>query len=399
MASTDTLAIDSNLYPMVATALTKNMSKYKSMISRFMEKRQEPMYKMFPESRIPYGESDVKDLLTSLDLSLPDCMQAIAPAYFFQITDFNPRAAKSAVTEICTCIVKYFYIKKDKRNLELALIYMAFSGNFYPSIHFKYFKVVEPKQYPHVVNYVVNEYMDGKYEIKATGSLYGAVTGLVNKCMETYGDRLFGKKSMTDEDYVYFIQQLYTRMSSMINKCAGAYYECYHKKLYMTYQSDKIDGEGNDFRIAESDLSRAEMLAQKTMNILTTHDADFKTAKRASNERVKTTEIMAIINKTVHDKENLNMLQEFIRLKLVLYIRDTGKPNIDDPIGFMSYSITPSPNTTDKDKIREKELAIALLRANADSYTRRSTNPVVETMYRQALNTYIILQIIDAYKK
>lgn len=396
---TDTSAVDSNLYPMVSSALAKNMSKYKAMISKFMNKRQEPMYAMFPASRIAYGETDVKELLAALDLNLQECMQAIAPAYFFEIPDFNPRAVKSAVTEICACAVRYFYLKKDKRQLELALIYMAFSGNFYPSIHYKYFKVVEPRQYPHVVNYVVNEYMDGKYEIKATGSLIGAVTSLCNKLIETYGERLLSKKVMLDEDYVYFIQQMYTRVSSLVCKCANAYYECYHNKLYMTYQSDKIDGEGNEFRIAESDLSRAEMLAQKTMTILTTRDADFKTAKRSSNERVKTKEIMDLINKTVKNPDNLNKLQELIRLKLVLYMQDTGKPNIDDTIGFMSYAVTPSPNTANKDKLREKELTTELLASNADSYLRRSANKTTEILYRQSINTYIALMIIEAYKK
>jgi len=395
---TDTSAIDSNLYPKVANSLAKNGSKYKQMISRFMAKRQETMYQTFPASRIAYGETDINDLLNSLDLRLDEVMADISGAYFFEIPEFNPRAAKTAVTEISMCIIKYFYLKKDKRSLELALLYLAFSGNFYPSIHYKYFKVVEPRRYQHVVDYVINEYMDNKYEVKSTGSLVGAITNLCNKCMDTYGDRLFTKKPMLDEDYVYFIQQMYTRISSMINKCAGAYYECYNKKLYMTYQSDNVEDEDN-FRIAESDLSRAEMLTQKTMTYLTTHDADFKTAKRACNDRVKTTEIMDFMDKTTKSPDNLDKLRELIRLKLVLYMKDTGKPTIDDTIGFMTYSITPSPNTTDKDKLREKELTMEILRDNADSYRRRSQNPKVEVMYRQALNTYLTMIIIEAFKK
>lgn len=395
----NTSAIDTNLYPKVVSSLMKNMGKYNTMISRFMAIRADAMYDTFPSSRIPYGTRDVMDLYDALGLTEQEIMQSISDAYFFQIRDFNPRAAKNAVTCLCCCIIRYFYNKNDKKNIDLAMIYLAFSGNFYPSIHFSSFKVVEPKQYQHVVNYVVNEYMDGKYDIKAKGSLFGAINQTCSKCVETYGERLLKKKVMMDEDYVYFIQQLHTRIKSFMHNCAEAYYECYNKKLYMTYTSDNISEDAEKFRIAESDLSRAELLTQKTMSMLASHDVDYKTAKRSSNDRVKTDEIMDFMSKTIKDKDNIPKLQELIRLKLILYIKDSGKPTIDDTIGFVTYSITPSPNTVDKDKIREKELLTEILLNNADSYRKRSQNAKVEILYRQALNTYIALSIVDAFKK
>ena len=108
---------------------------------------------------------------------------------------------------------------------------------------------------------------------------------------------------------------------------------------------------------------------------------------------------MDFMSKTIKDKDNIPKLQELIRLKLILYIKDSGKPTIDDIIGFVTYSITPSPNTVDKDKIREKELLTEILLNNADSYRKRSQNAKVEILYRQALNTYIALSVVDAFKK
>ena len=119
------------------------------------------------------------------------------------------------------------------KEAELAVVHLSFSGKFYPSIHYKYFKIAEPKQYQHVVDYVVNQYMDSKFDIKAKGSLYGAMTQLCNTCISTYGDKFFTQKIMSDEDYVYWIQQVHTRIDSLIKNCASAYYECYQKKLYM----------------------------------------------------------------------------------------------------------------------------------------------------------------------
>lgn len=394
-----TSAIDKNLYPRVANALSKNLAKYKAMIGRFMSLRSESMYDTFPSSRILYGTRDIMELYDCLGLTESEVMQAIGSAYYFEIPEFNPRAAKDAVTCVLCCIVKYFYVKKDRKNLDMAMIYLAFSGKFYPSIHYSFFRVTEPKNYQHVVDYVVNQYMDGKYDIKAKGSLFGAINQICNKCLDTYGDRFFSQSEMPDEDYVYWIQQLHTRIKSFMNNCASAYYECYNKKLYMTYTSDNMSEDAASFRIAESDLSRAELLTQKTMALLTTRDADFKIAKRSSNDRVKTTEIMDFMTKTVKDKNNIPLLTELIRLKLILYIKDKGKPDISDTIGFVTYSITPSPNTVDKDKIREREVLTTILTNNSDSYKKRSANAKVEILYRQALNTYISLFIVEAYKK
>ena len=128
----NTSAIDTNLYPKVVSSLMKNMGKYNAMISRFMAIRADAMYDTFPSSRIPYGTRDVMDLYDALGLTEQEIMQAISDAYFFQIRDFNPRAAKNAVTCLCCCIIRYFYNKNDKKNLDLANIASDLMGKFQP---------------------------------------------------------------------------------------------------------------------------------------------------------------------------------------------------------------------------------------------------------------------------
>ena len=62
MATKNTNAIDSELYPKVSNLMSKNLSKYKAMISRFISKRQQALYDTFPSSRILYGTPDIEDL-------------------------------------------------------------------------------------------------------------------------------------------------------------------------------------------------------------------------------------------------------------------------------------------------------------------------------------------------
>lgn len=396
MASTNTNALDTILYSKVSNLMGKNLSKYKNMMSKFVQRRQEQLYDTFPASRILYGTKDVEELYEAVGITDMEIAQALSKTYYSSISSFNPRAAKSPVTVLCMAIVKYFYNKNDKKNLDLACMYMAFSGNFYPSIHYAFFPI-EPSQYRHVIDYVVNEYMDMRYDIKATGSLFGAVTNLCNTWIESYSKLLKGKTS--DEDYVYMIQQLHTRLKSMIKNCASAYYECYDKKLYMTYNSDNMSEDASEFRIAESDLSRAELLTQKTMNIINTTDVSYVNCKRASNDIIKTEELRAIIEEVVKNTDNLDKLQELVRLIIINYMHDCDKSTIDDPIGFLKYSTTAKPNSNDKNIIREKEIIESFLDENSASYRKRKSRLATKLAYNRAFKTYLVLTIIDAVKK
>lgn len=392
----NTNALDTILYPKVSSLMAKNLSKYKSMIGKFIQRRQQQIYDTFPASRMLYGTSDIEELYNAVGITANEIDAAIYKTYYASISNFNPRAAKSAVTVLCMCIVKYFYNKNDKKNLELACIYMAFSGNFYPSIHYAFFPI-EPSQYRHVIDYVVNEYMDMRYDIKATGSLFGAVNNLCGTWIESYTKLLKGKTS--DEDYVYMIQQLHTRLKSMIKNCATAYYECYDKKLYMTYSGDNMSEDASEFRIAESDLSRAELLTQKTMGIITTTDVSYINCKRASNDIIKTEELKSIIEEVVNNADNLDRLQELIRLIIINYMHDCNKSTIDDPIGFLKYSTTAKPNSNDKNINREKEIIEKFLDENSTSYRKRKSRLATKLSYNRAFKTYLVLTIIDAVKK
>lgn len=396
MATANTSAIDTLLYPKVSTLIGKNLAKYKAMIGRFLSKRQQALYDTFPSTRILYGQTDIDDLYTSIGITEKEIMDAVSKTYYYPISNFNPRAAKNPQTVLCMCIVKYFYSKNDRKNLDLACIYMAFSGNFYPSIHYAFFPI-EPSQYRHVIDYVVNEYMDMRYDIKATGSLFGAVNNLCNTWVDSYSKML--KSKTTDEDYVYMIQQLHTRLKSMIKNCASAYYECYEKKLYMTYSGDNITDNASEFRIAESDLSRAELLTQKTMSIITTTDVSYVNCKRASNNDIKTEELKSIIEEVVKNTDNLDRLQELIRLIIINYMHDCNKNTIDDPIGFLKYSTTAKPNSNDKNINREKEIIESFLDENSPSYRKRKSRLATKLSYNRAFKTYMVLTIIDAVKK
>ena len=136
-----------------------------------------------------------------------------------------------------------------QKELELATIYLSFSGKFYPSIHYSSFPKVEPNQYRHIMEYVVNNKLTNKFDLKIHGSVLGAVKSIGLTWINSYED-LF--KTSDDEDIVYLIQQLHNRIKSFMKNIATLYYETYdNKDSYLTYDSDNLDEDS--YRLADND--------------------------------------------------------------------------------------------------------------------------------------------------
>ena len=183
-------AILDNAYPLVNKSLSNSqqMSKYKANISKFINKRSTNLYDTVPCSRIVYGLEDETDYFKSLNINKRDIENTISKTYYAKIANFNPRAAKNPQTITSLCVVRYFYLKKDQKNLDLACMYLAFSGSMYPSAHYGSFPVVEPTEYRYVMEYVLNNVLTNKYDLKKEGSVIGAIRSVTNTWLDSYKD-------------------------------------------------------------------------------------------------------------------------------------------------------------------------------------------------------------------
>lgn len=390
----DTYAIQNEVYPLVQKSLEKNMTKYKAMLSRFIEKRSAKLYDTCPCDRIAYGKEDEDDLFNSLGIDYNDVVTAISHTYYYSIPNFNPRSAKGPVTVLGLCIIKYFIDKKDKQNTALACTYFSFTGQMYPSIHRGSFPI-EPTQYRHVMEYVINNNLNAKFNIRSEGSVVGAVRSICNTWVDTY-DKLFAGK-MSDYDAVYLIQQLHTRIKSFLINIASEYYAAYkNKDQYITYDSDNLDSQDN-YRIADNDALRAENTAGKAFNYLTTHDIDYRFCKTAADANVKTDEIKSIMQSVLDNKDNIDILMELIRIIIGSYYEQSKTKDVRD-ISFITFSIRAKPNTKNKNILRQREIVEKLLDENSPAYRKRKSRIVTKISYNKAILTYIVLIIHEANK-
>ena len=138
-----TNAVVSGVYPIIETAMSKNTAKYKKNLQVFIERRSKDMYDIAPYTRIPFGQNDIDEFFTAIGVKEEQIKECLTKAYFWNM-NFNPAAAKDPFTEAMMMVIRYFIIKNDSKNAEISAIYLAFSGKFYPSIHYSKFPTVQP---------------------------------------------------------------------------------------------------------------------------------------------------------------------------------------------------------------------------------------------------------------
>ena len=386
--STMTKAILTSGYPNVESNMKKNKNKYIKYVSEFINSRAEDLHASAPYRQIYFSEEDVAKLYQATDINQSIIMDSIQHTYYWDIANFNPRYAKDDCTITLMCIVRYFFLNNMKKELDLALINLSFSGKFYPSIWYRSFPKVAPKDY--IMDYVISNKLSNKYDIVKTGSVYLTVQNIAKTWLESYKDRF---KKFTDEDVTYMVQQLHNRIGSFMNNIASVYYEAYDNKEYITYDSDNVSDD--DYHMAASDSFKMNQIVQNTLNYINTHNVDQIACKRACNENVKIDELKSIIQNINNNPENMPLVKEYIELMVVTYFNQSEKKDVRN-IEFISFCVKPKPNTKDKYIIRQKEVLNQILLNNSEHFARRRSRVATEMAYYRAINVYYALVIQSA---
>jgi len=393
MPKVDIEVILKELYPKVKAKATPAMLKnFKKLMGDFIETRYIQLYDIAPCDRIVFSKEDELKFFTAIDISEEEVDDIIKKTYYGNISAFRPKAAKDPFTVLLLTFIRYLIlVDKDKKNIDLALIYISFSGKFYPSIHYGSYPTFTPSEYRHVMEYVVNNELSQKYDIKREGSIIKAVVSVAKTWMETYMDRI---KDFNDEDIVYLIQQLHNRISSFTHNIAEIYYDVYeNKKDYMTYDSDSMDEE--NYRLADSDSLMLERAVESTMIMLTSSNVDYARCKTAANGRVKTDELKGIIESILQDSKNIPLMRELVTSIIADYFTVSKTKDLKDQ-NFLATAMTAKPNSKNPRVERQKEILEEFLDVNSPAYRKKKNRLATKLAYNKSLHYYIILTIHKA---
>ena len=391
-----TEAVLKEIYPIIEKIMKERYIQWKKCMSDFIQSRSEDLFDIAPCERIYYTDRDRDLLYSSLNINPQTIREGLKHTYYWNKHPFKPQQAKDEISIICLCIVRYFSLQKNEKDLDLAMIYQSFSGKYYPSIHYGFFKTVAPSKYRHVMEYVVNHKLTQKYELKAAGSVIGAVKSL-NKTWEvTYRDMI---KSFDDEDVTYLIQQLHTRLKSFMKNIASLYYEAYKDKEYITYDKDSLPGEGDSgmYHLTSNDSFKLQQYVERTMEKINTSQVDYAICKQVSDNNVKTEEVKNILEAILNERDNLKKVKEMITLMIASFMEESEIKEVNS-IYFLNHCIKQRSNIQNSELLRIKEIEEELLEDNSVAYRKRKHRNPTRLSYHKCIAYYFALIIIKANK-
>lgn len=384
------------VYPLVEKGMNTHLNEWKQFMSQFIQARSTSLFDIGPFDRIVFSEKDAQALYQAIDINESDVMNGIQQTYYWKIDPFKPRHAKDPCSIVALCIIRYFLLKKDNKNLDLAMVFQAFSGKYYPSIHYSSFPEVTPAKYRHVMEYVINNKLSHKFEMKAAGSVIGSVKMLNSTWIETYNKELV---RFEDEDITYCIQQLHNRLKSMIKNVAVVYYEAYKNREYIAYDKDQLPEEegGGPYHLTSNDSFRLQQYVENTMVKMNSSQVDYKTCKMCADANVKTEEIKSIFEAIFNNRENITLVREYVTCMIASYLAQSQNKDIST-IQFFKFSIAVKPNAKDPVIVRMKEIIEKLLDDNSVAYRKRKHRNATKSSYHKAFATYFAINIINANK-
>lgn len=395
MKSQDSSYILDELYPLVKSKLDNKTieRKFIANIGKFFNKKSTQINDIAPYTNIYFNQADLDEFWKSISMNEQEVIDIISKCWFWNL-DVRPKCIKEPYVEVLMCSIRYYMKANNAKNTELVTIYLLFSGKFYASIYSHLWKFPVNNA---IMDYVVNNNLSDKYDLKKEGTVFKAIRKLANTYIEKYKKDITEAKH-SDDDFKNNIQQLRDREKSFLGNIFTAYMEAVESKSYLNYETDNLDPEA--FRITDNDSAKAARITEAAVGILTTQKVSKEFCNNAvyKDNRVKAEQVMSIFqNIILSDKQNIPSIKRVINIMICDFMG--AKPGVHiNSADFLAYAITPKPNTKNELLIEMKTTITSWLEQDA-VYRRRCSTKATAISYYRAIVFYFAQVIMKASER
>ena len=387
--------VDSNyildeLYPLVKSKLDNKSieRKFISNIAQFFNAKSTQINDIAPYTNIYFNQSDLDKLLKSIDITEKEVIDILSKCWFWD-QDIRPKCTKEPYVEVLMCAIRYYIISNNIKYTEMITIYLLFSGKFYASIYSSLWRF--PAN-PSIMDYVINNNLSDKYDLKKEGTVFKAIKKLANTYLDKYSKDI-ASRDHSDNDFKNNIQQLRDREKSFLGNIFTSYIEAAESKSYLNYETDNLDPD--KFRITDNDSAKASRITESAIGILTTQKVSREYCNNAHDSRVKSEQVQSILeNIILSDKNNIPQLKRVINIMICDFM--SGNPGVPvNSAAFLSYAITAKPNTKNDLVIEMKTTILSWLEQDA-VYRKRSATKATAISYYRSIVCYLAQVIMRA---
>lgn len=335
--------IKDNLYPKVEKVLStpEGSRKFANLVGAYVNRNSARLTTIGPMYLVPFTNNDKNMYYELFDTSEDEIKKLVV-----QVTkSVNDKAnwlfmKNNPIFTLFYCVVRYFTIHKDPKQLNNALVIMALS--YYPSSYSKYFKF-DPNA--GVMHYTIDS-LSQRFIIKKSNHVFGMLAYSIQ------GSWKFHEKDFyngNDWEVIRFIQRIRNDQNSLLKKIANNYMENHKKGLSIYTQVDQYD----DSVVVdnENDTNKVESVTNKIVTNMIINGVDLKLCDFAANAAVVSKmELRNYLTKIQTEKKSKEMM-DFIESILFLYLYD-GKYTFQDINSkqFVAFAIQLFKKTNSKDK-------------------------------------------------
>ena len=386
MANKTSSYIIDELYPLVESRL-KNNSINKKVIAnmaKFLNNKSTQINDIAPYTNIYYNKTDLDEFFKSIDLTEPEIQNILEKCFFWNL-DWRPKCSKEPYVEVLICIIRYYLKNNKSKEAKLATVYTLFSGKFYASLYSGMWKF--PVN-PSIMDFVVNNMLSDKYDLKREGTILKAIEKLAETYLQKYKSELT-KAKIDDDKMTKHLQQLRDREKSFLFNIYILYLDAAENKAYLNYETDSLDADS--FRITDNDAAKAARYTESAVSVLSSQKVSMQycNAAVAGSTRVKPTDIKYILEAIIlSNNENLPKIKRVINIMICDFMGDPDYKN--SPVGsanWFKYCSKPKPNTKNPLLIEQKNTILEWLNQD-ETYRRRSNTPVTANTYYRGIMLY-----------
>lgn len=385
----DSNVLIQKLYPVIEKLLSKSDTKFKAHMHKYFTDRHEVLFDIAPYDRIYYNQTDIDDLFKSIGITEEEVASIMRECFFWD-KPYNPQCAREPYVMTVMMAIRYYLLKKNMKAAEITTIYLAFSGKFYASLHAGVaFPKAPPSKNRAAMDYVINNVLTDKFDLKKEGTVFGAIKSLCVTWLNKYEDKLKSQKS-SDDDFGKLVQQLRDRERSFLMNIQQPFMKAIETGNYLNYETDNLSDE--NFRLADNDASTAARITESTMNYITSNHVSLKICNDCKDSNVKALEIKDIMESIFSNNENLPEIRRVINIIIVDFMMNYPGKSLKS-IEFISYTAKPKPNTKSELIIELKDTIISWLDENSPAYRKRKSRKATAMSYYRSVILYLAFVI------
>lgn len=385
-------------YERVVKGMRKNENRLMHAIALYRDKNVEILSSPYLCDYTKFNPEDAEPLYRYTSISEEEVDQAVRELKKFikqncHNLGINPPdfANTTPFRMLLILVMRYFIERGDKKKLDECCSYYAYSM-FY-TIYYNYFRNMKPRR--ETMMYVMAN-MSNKFKIKQEKTVDGMISYSVKLCANTYTKRIL---DCTDQDMMYVIGQIKSRMRDFIKNIKNAYVKADKDKQVINISAPTLpDEEGTKVFIDKpSTMGEITALAQQYTNAFIQKNVDMELVKLVARlDEVSRNEISIALDTLRRDSKRIPQVEQFYSSIFYIYLSESNSSltsvHSKDFMAAME-AVYKRGNTKDSNVNLIKKLINEWLEATSPMY-RQTQSPTTLNNLRRSIFHYFVFLVV-----